>query len=159
MLTPVEKLLAIEEIKLLKARYFRFVDSHDWTRFRELFADDAEFAAPTPPPGTTKFPSRDNLRGADAFVAYVKEAKEGANGSRSVHKGYMPEIEILSADEATGIWGMEDVIHAPNRKMNGHGYYRESYVRRDGKWRISKMALFYKSMEVTEMSMTNTAVV
>ena len=30
MISPIDKLLAIEEIKQLKARYFRFVDSHDW---------------------------------------------------------------------------------------------------------------------------------
>jgi hypothetical protein len=49
-MTPTDKLLAIEEIRLLKARYFRFLDSHDWVGFRSIFADDAVFEMPVPPP-------------------------------------------------------------------------------------------------------------
>ena len=150
-MSPAEKLLAIEEIKILKARYFRFVDGRDWDNFRTLFADDAVFAPPTPPPGESGqnvLGGRGDLHGADAFVAYAKRA---TSGSTSVHKGFMPEIEIVSPDEATGIWGMEDIIRSPTRVTNGHGYYREEYVRRDGVWRIRKLALFYKSLEIREV--------
>ena len=34
----------IEEIRCLKARYFRFLDTKDWPRWRGIFSDDARFA-------------------------------------------------------------------------------------------------------------------
>ena len=37
----LERLVAIEEIKQLKARYFRCMDTKDWEGFAEVFAPDA----------------------------------------------------------------------------------------------------------------------
>ena len=42
-MTEIEKLLALEEIKLLKARYFRCVDTKDWEGFKAVFAHNAHF--------------------------------------------------------------------------------------------------------------------
>jgi len=39
----VDRLWAIEQIKQLKARYFRYLDLHWWHELRELFTDDAVF--------------------------------------------------------------------------------------------------------------------
>ncbi len=36
----VEKLWDIEQIKQLKARYFRLMDTKDWVGWRDLFTDD-----------------------------------------------------------------------------------------------------------------------
>jgi len=36
-LGPLERLVAIEEIKTLKARYFRFVDTKQWDDLRACF--------------------------------------------------------------------------------------------------------------------------
>src|SRR5450759_257723 len=38
---PLQHLLDIEEIKQLKARYFRLMDTKDWAGFTALFTDDA----------------------------------------------------------------------------------------------------------------------
>lgn len=43
----MEKLWAIEEIKQLKARYFRFMDGKDWAGMRTIFTADATFDART----------------------------------------------------------------------------------------------------------------
>ena len=43
MLTEIERLTAIEEIKQLKARYFRCMDTKDWAGLQAVFSDDAEF--------------------------------------------------------------------------------------------------------------------
>ena len=40
---PVERLVAIEEIKRLKARYVRLCDSKQWDAWGEVFTDDCEF--------------------------------------------------------------------------------------------------------------------
>ena len=39
------QLLAMEEIKQLKARYFRFVDTKDWEALSTIFCEDAVFDA------------------------------------------------------------------------------------------------------------------
>jgi hypothetical protein len=36
------RLAAVEEIKKLKARYYRFLDTHDWDAFEMVFTEDAE---------------------------------------------------------------------------------------------------------------------
>ena len=100
MLTDTEKLIAIEEIRNLKARYFRFLDSHDWAGFRGLLTDDVVFAAPRPlgdgPGPGGMFARAEDIVCADAVIAWVSQSLEHVH---SAHIGYMPEIEILSADD------------------------------------------------------------
>lgn len=159
MLTDVEKLLAIEEIRALKARYFRYVDSHDWDGFRGILAHDVVFAAPKPPcqefEASGMFAQTQDIVGADAVLAWVSTSLEHIH---SAHIGYMPEIEILSADEARAIWGMEDILRGPRIHAHGYGYYRETYVRQGGAWRIRTWALHYKSMEVRDLATTGRSV-
>ncbi len=158
-MTPIEKILAIEEIRHLKARYFRFLDSHDWAGFRTVFADDAVFALPKPPvedEASDLFQGTEEIRGADAFVAWASGRLETVH---SAHLGYMPEIEILSATEAKAIWGMEDILRSPKRLAHGYGYYKENYVCQNGVWRIKRWELHYKSMEVTDTSHTGSRIV
>lgn len=160
MLSATDKLLALEEIRQLKARYFRFVDSHDWSEFRSLFTDDAVFTLPKAPQSAfgTELVSggEDVIEGADAFVAWVSQ---GLADAKSAHLGYMPEIEILSATEARGLWGMEDIVRWPGRTIHGYGYYSETYRCEDDAWRISGWALSYKSMEAVDLGASNTRVV
>ena len=122
-------LVAIEEIKQLKARYFRFMDQGDWEAFRELFAEDAEQSW-TPSPGEAPVGSR----GRDAVVDHVRAS---LSGMRSTHHGHMPEIEITGPDSATGIWSLFDYCTKGDLVvMNGTGWYRDTYVKRDERWLI-----------------------
>ena len=41
---PVERLEAIEQIRQLKARYFRSIDTKEWSGLPVAFADDAVMA-------------------------------------------------------------------------------------------------------------------
>lgn len=45
MIDALGRLLAIEEIRGVKARYFRCMDTKDWDGLRAVFCDDAEFDA------------------------------------------------------------------------------------------------------------------
>ena len=46
-MTDVEQLLAIEEIKRLKAKYFYYLDTKDWARWKsEVWAEDASLDIP-----------------------------------------------------------------------------------------------------------------
>ncbi|HUD90431.1 nuclear transport factor 2 family protein [Sphingobium sp.] len=138
---PVERLVAIEEIKALKARYFRLMDVKDWNGFAQLFTPDALFdvrGALEENPVITGDP----VQGRDAIVTYVRS---GITPLTSAHFGHMPEIEILSGTEATGIWALLDILRAPEggqfRIFRGYGHYHERYSRADGQWRIASLKI------------------
>ena len=142
-MTPLEKLLAIEEIRLLKARYMRFVDEKDWDGLRSLFTDDASF---DPRNGVGE------VAGPDAFVAAARAALEPAV---TVHHLHCPEIEILSSTHAKAIWPMEDRLvwpatdGKPERKLHGMGHYREDYRKEEGGWKISRWAVTRLRMDIS----------
>jgi SnoaL-like domain len=50
-MNDLQRLLAIEAIKNLKARYFRSVDTKDWDGFKAVFAPDALFDISQDVPG------------------------------------------------------------------------------------------------------------
>jgi hypothetical protein len=129
----VARLLAIEEIGQLKARYFRFVDCKMWDEFADLFTDDLqiEFAESTSRPLTRK--------------QFVASAARHFTGAMSVHHGHVPEIEILDDTHARGIWPMFDRVEtppeSPYESHTGWGHYTEEYRKVDGRWLISRTAL------------------
>ena len=122
-MSSADTLLAIEQIRLLKARYFRFVDTKKWNELRALFTDDATayflegFEAPRP------------IEAAMKFIIDVLD-----NPVVSSHSGYMPEIEILDADHARELWPMQDHLYWPSvegnafgiSEMHGAGHYHET---------------------------------
>jgi hypothetical protein len=137
-MTDVERFLAIEEIKQLKARYFRCVDTKDWDGFAALFAPDATVDY-TPPGGNPKDWS---MSGEANITSFVRKALEGAV---TVHHGHMPEVEIISSTGARGIFAMEDLIWWPegrrHKTLHGWGHYQETYGKIGGKWVIKTLRL------------------
>src|ERR1700730_13165768 len=105
-MTDIERVLAVEEIKQVKARYFRCMDTKDWEGFAAVFTSDAT-ADYTP----AAIDSSDwKAAGAAKIVALVRKVVEPAV---SIHHGHMPEIEITSANTAHAIFAMEDLIFWP----------------------------------------------
>lgn len=137
-MNDVERLLAIEEIKQLKARYWRAIDTKEFDLLRTVFAPDAWFdsseSVRDPVRGTPpEFTEPDTVHGMEEIVAYISEAV--ATGQSS-HQGHTPEIEIDSDTTARGIMPFEDFILMDELKFKGYGYYHETYERIDGAWRI-----------------------
>jgi len=128
--STLEELLAIEAIKRLKARYFRTMDTQDWEGFADCFTDDVVADFRDAPGELTQ--------GRDAFVEELKGILAGAT---TVHHGHMPEIELVSSTEATGIWAMEDIVELPDMSLQGWGHYHERYCKENGQWRISHVKL------------------
>jgi uncharacterized protein (TIGR02246 family) len=132
----LQRLLDIETIKQLKARYFRTLDQKDWNGFGQVFAPDA----------VLELPEVDMVvNGRDAIVASVSGF---LTGTRTVHHGHMPEIEILDASTARGTWAMFDYVEwssgsepAERVGLQGYGHYVEEYVSEDGQWRIARSRL------------------
>jgi SnoaL-like domain len=145
-MTDAERFIAIEEIKQLKARYFRYVDTKDWTGFLALFTPDATVDY-TPPGGNPKDWS---LSGAANITAFVSKTLEG---SITIHHGHMPEIEIISPANARGIFAMEDLIWWPEgasrKTLHGWGHYQETYEKPQGKWLIKTLRLTRLRLEET----------
>ncbi len=135
----LERLLAIEEIKQLKARYFRCIDTKDWAGLVDVFAPDAVMDMTAGAAGGKV------TTGAEEIARYVQRSGR-LDEAVTVHHGHMPEIAMTSADTATGIWSMEDEIWwnegaFPLASLHGYGHYHETYVRQGGTWRIATLRL------------------
>ncbi len=134
----VEALVDLEQIRQLKARYFRHLDNKDWVRWREVFTADAVFNVP---------PLVIDVAGADSFVAAVSS---NLAGSITVHHGHAPEIRLSDSANAVGVWVLNDYVEFPagdDRGMpsgiRGYGHYQERYRRTDDGWRIAELRLSY----------------
>jgi hypothetical protein len=132
-----ERLFAIEQIKQLKARYFRTMDTKDWDGFASVFAPDAVLDV------TGESNAGEGImRGNTAIAQYVRGHVDPVT---TVHHGHMPEIDITSPTTATGIWSMEDMLRwpagSPITEMHGYGHYHERYELIDGGWRIASCTL------------------
>jgi hypothetical protein len=136
----LERLVAVEAIKRLKARYFRLLDTKQWHEWRLQFCDDCIYE------GTSTA-----WADADAFVEGVSTNHAR---TRTVHHGHMPEIELTSSTTARGIWSMTDYVTWPADEplqrhtispdmygFLGFGYYQEEYRKVEDGWRISRLRL------------------
>lgn len=137
-----DQLLAIEQIKQLKARYFRCMDTKDWVGLRAVFCDDAMFDARASlsldgiGEGAAAESNDWVYHGGDVIADFIREA---VSPSRTVHHGHCHEVEILSDTQARGVIAMEDKIWdlasgAP--VLHGCGHYHETYRREGDGWRI-----------------------
>jgi ketosteroid isomerase-like protein len=131
-LTLLQQLWDIEQIKQLKARYFRYIDAKDWAHFADLFTADCVHYLPEGAP----VPTLDNARYLASLQGMLAHAV-------TTHHGQMPEITLLGPGEAEGIWSMfDDVRTQPPggepRRVQSYGHYFETYRKcEDGRWRIS----------------------
>jgi hypothetical protein len=127
------RLQAVEDIKLLKARYFRYLDLHWWEELRRLFTDDARF----------------DIGESSSKPATPEDFLNSVTGhlgtAMTVHHGHMPEIVIVDAEHAHGIWAMFDLVEPASTSgypvLTGFGHYTEEYRRVDGQWRIVLLRL------------------
>jgi hypothetical protein len=123
----------------LKARYCRLLDTKQWEHWTELFTenfvlDTSEAGGPPP------------ISGRKPAITMVRQTIETAKTAHQVHS---PEIEI-SGDTASGIWAMQDrVIFESGFVLTGYGHYLESYVKRDGNWKIATSKLTRLLVDMT----------
>jgi len=132
----IERLTAIEEIRRLKARYFRCLDTKDWDGFRDVFASDAEMDM------RAEAGDRGLVHGSQDIADFVR----GVVGDvQTGQLGDMGEIELTSTTTATGIWAMEDLLRwpagGPYGSMHGWGHYHETYAKQADAWRIQTLTL------------------
>jgi hypothetical protein len=125
-------LVALEEIRRLKYRYFRTLDLKEWDEFAQTLTEDVLGAY-----GTRVYGEKLTLDGRAAIVGFMRE--QLTSSVVTMHVAQHPEIEI-DGDTAQGSWGFEDTVIVPDFKVfiRGAGYYRDQYRRGpDGVWRIA----------------------
>jgi hypothetical protein len=142
-MNDLEKLLAIEEIKQLKARYFRSIDTKSFEELRTVFTPDGVFdfgaALRDPINGNPEgVPEAPPIVGLENIIGAIGAAL--ATG-QSAHHGHTPEIEILSETTAKALWPMEDVVINDSVNFRGYGHYDETYEKLDEGWRIKTSLL------------------
>ena len=120
---------AIELIKQLKARYFRFLDTGNFLGLETVFTADA----------TAHFKGADyefDLVGWDELAAFYR--KSFTSKTFGMHNGHHPEISV-TGDDATGIWYLQDTFIELNHNVTvmGSALYHDSYRKVDGDWKIS----------------------
>jgi 3-phenylpropionate/cinnamic acid dioxygenase small subunit len=137
----LQELIDREQIRELKARYWRFVDTEDWDRFRQVLADDVHF----------ELPGGDPVEGSERFTAFVRTATEGC---WKAHQGHMPELTFVSPTEAHGVWVLNDYKQWPSesasderRGFRGYGHYRETYRKVGDDWKIAWLTVTYIRMD------------
>lgn len=125
-------LVALEEIRQLKYRYFRTLDLKEWDAFADCLAEDVIARY-----GTQAMDKPIHYNTRDEVVDFMRENL--GTGIITVHIASHPEISV-DGDNATGSWGFEDTVIVPDFKViiRGGGYYHDAYRRdADGQWRIS----------------------
>src|SRR5689334_6445343 len=117
---------------MLKARYFRAIDTKDWDLLASVMVEDVAIDV------------TDDVEGGQPYVGrdqFVRTCAKVLADAVTVHHGHMPEIQV-DGDTATGIWAMEDHVDwGENGAFRGAGHYHERYVLADGEWRITSMTL------------------
>jgi hypothetical protein len=140
------RLGALEEIRQIKARYFRGVDRSDGDLVRSILAEDCVLdytgCCTDPKTGEDFLPAMNVvLRGRDSWVSNGLSKA----GIVSVHHGHNSEVELTSDSAARAIWSMTDRLYmpagAPFSLMTGYGYYHETYEKIGGVWKLKTLRI------------------
>ena len=122
-------------------RYWRSLDYKQWDELRDVFCEnaDADWG------GDWKAVGRQR-------IFDFLQANESRSDLRLAHFGHNPEITVINAAEATGIFKLEDWVTIGGATvMKSFGQYRMRFVREaDGIWRIKELRLAYDYQERTD---------
>ena len=124
----IQRLMDMEAIRQLKHAYFRCLDTANFEELESLFHEDVRVHFKG---GSYEW----KLRGRDEYLASIR--KSFTKNAIGHHNGHQPEIQMLSANEATGIWYLADQMWIlPNFYTSGTALYWDRYVKQDGRWLI-----------------------
>lgn len=152
-MTDAERLVAVDQIKQLKAKYFRGVDTCNGDLVKETLAEDCvlDYMGCCTDPATGKdfIPAMNViLRGRDSW----RSNGLSRLGIVSIHQGHTFEVEFTSDTSAKGIWSMTDRLYFPPRGefacMTGFGHYHETYEKIANSWKIKTTRITRLRVEI-----------
>ena len=123
----------LEEIRQVKYRYLRCVDTKLWDEIGDTFTEDAVVDY-----GTQAYGKPLKMRGRDEIVEFFR--KRLGPDILTVHAAGQPEITVdPGGDTAAGIWSFQDTVIAIKYRVviAGAAFYHDKYRREAGTWRIS----------------------
>ncbi|OCC25498.1 hypothetical protein MB02_02355 [Croceicoccus estronivorus] len=131
MAYTLQQLSDLEDIRTLKHRYFRGIDTADADLLSGLFTDDlaVDYRGGN---------YRVSLTGRENMLEFL--ANSFHSEAVAMHHGHMPEITLTGEDTATGIWYLEDIfINLMNQTHTiGSAIYKDEYRRENGQWKIAR---------------------
>lgn len=131
MAYTLQQLSDLEDIRTLKHRYYRGIDTADMSLLADLFTDDiyVDYRGGG---------YRVNLSGKDNFLEFI--ANSFHSGAVAMHHGHMPDITLTGDDTAKGVWYLEDIFIDVESKSHtiGTAIYKDEYRREGGAWKIAR---------------------
>lgn len=130
MAYTLQQLSDLEDIRTLKHRYFRGIDTADVDLLRTLFTEDVEI-------DYRGGSYRARLTGRDNMLEFLANSFHA--GALAMHHGHMPEVTLTGDDSAQGIWYLEDmfILVDAGIKTEGTALYKDVYRKDEGEWRIA----------------------
>lgn len=130
MAFTLEQLSDLEEIRQLKARYFRCIDTGNEAELATVFADDVSI-------DLRGGGYRLQVSGKNNMVNFI--ASSFNSDVIAMHHGHTPEIAFTGPDSATGIWYLEDrfINRERNEDTVGSALYYDRYVRTPDGWKVA----------------------
>ncbi len=142
----------LEEIRQLKARYFRCIDTGNEVELATLFTDDVTI-------DLKGGGYRLQVNGRDDMVDFIGSSFN--SDVVAMHQGHTPEIAFVSPDEAKGTWYLQDRFIDPARNTDtvGSSLYYDTYRRTSEGWKIaaSEYDRVYEAVTPVDPAMTITA--
>lgn len=129
MAFTLKQLSDIEEIRILKHRYFRGIDTADKELLATLFTEDVECAYNG---GTYRV----SFKGRESMLEFL--ANSFHSGAVAMHHGHMPEITPTGDNTAKGVWYLEDIFIDLEKDDHtfGTAIYTDTYRCEGGVWKI-----------------------
>lgn len=127
-MTP-EDLVQIEEIKQVKYRYMRAVDTRDWDLLTTVLTEDATCAYSA---------GKISYEGRDAILEFLSTSMP-AEKMLTAHRVQQPEVILTGPDTATAKWALDDVVIMLdyNLTLRGAAIYEDRMVKMEGEWKIA----------------------
>ena len=121
----------IDDIKTVKYRYLRTLDTKHWDEFADTLTEDVIGHYGESVGEEHHFSNRDEL------VEFMRNSL--GPDIITEHRVTHPEITI-DGDEATATWYLQDRVIAPafDFMLIGAGFYHDRYRRTDAGWKISE---------------------
>jgi hypothetical protein len=123
------ELLEIEAIKQVKYSYFRLLDLKRFDELGELLTAGC----------TASYEDgRRSFEGRAAIVRFLTDSLADP-GIVTEHHGHHPEVVVTGQDTATGVWYLQDrvIVAGADLEIGGTAFYRDEYVKTDGRWYIA----------------------
>ena len=141
--SDIERLIAINEIREVMARYARHADQKDFEALARLFTSDGSFTT-NQVDGAVWM----QIKGRDAIARTIAQS---VGTAQVIHHLFSYQTEILSPTSARSVVSMADMFIRPEgealpsdaglafRTMEGYGHYHGDFVKVGEAWFIKTL--------------------